>query len=482
MFSRLLYPLFSALVCVGLVLPVPAQQLSLPDIGDPSLQYLGGGEQRRLGISVLQRLRARNLVVEDAQLNEYLASIGQRIAAYAENTGDDYRFFWLDAPSINAFAAPSGLIGVHTGLLLGTRNEDELAGVLAHEIAHVSQRHIARAYADAQRLSLPLAAAMLASIAIAAANSKAGQAAIAGTLAASQQHQINFTRGNEQEADRVGYQLLGRAGFDPNGMASFFAYLQSLAATSATEIPDFLRTHPRPSERFADIENRITGERPAPTRKSRAPLTYYLAKSRARVLTTPNTVSLIQHFADTLQKGAYDNEIAERYGYALALKRAGRYAEADGQIARLLKTDPDRLAFRIEAAELALAAGDQARAWTLFNDARALYADDYVLAFHFGRALATQGNPRKAMQILQPHLRNRPHDLPLYSLYAQAAQRAGDAAATHAALAEYHYLNGDLKQAIEQAELGLKKASTTPYQQAQLQARLRQFKEEKESE
>jgi predicted Zn-dependent protease len=297
-----------------------------------------------------------------------------------------------------------------------------------------------------------------------------------GAIAAGAQHQINFTRGNEEEADRVGSHLLAQSGFDPNGMARFFARLDHQPGGLEAQIPDFLRDHPMARERIAQTQDRFA-QKPG-SRLQRDSLQYQLAKVRMQVLTTGNTTDLIRRFETTLTKGDYANETAERYGYALALKRAGRYDEAQQQIARLRKIKPDNLAFRLEEAEIALAKGDKNQAWQLFDDAGRLYPDDYVLAMHYGYALTTQGDPRKAMQVLQPFLRRRSGDLSLYSTYAQAAQRANDMATTYATLAEYYYLNGQLPEAIEQAELGLRTAGATPYQQAQLQARLRQFKGE----
>jgi predicted Zn-dependent protease len=469
-----------AILVAGLGWPLQPRaeyNLSLPDFGDPSQQYLSTSDEHHLGLAVLQNLRNSGIIIEDVQLNEYLASVGQGIAAYADPSGNGFTFFWVGNPSINAFAAPGGYIGVHSGLLLATKSEDELAGVLAHEISHVSQRHIARAITDAQRMSVPFAAAMLASLLLgAAAGGDLGSAAMAGTLAASQQRQINFTRANEQEADRIGTQLLSRSGYDPDGMATFFARLERWSQGAAGQTPEFLRTHPFPRNRIADVQGRLN--QPYRPRRSRDPLAYYLAKARIQVLTTRNTNALIKNFGSSLTAGEQVENIAARYGYALALKRAGRYGEAEREFDRLLKDYPDRLGFLVEAADNALAKGDQAQAWRIYEQAKRLYSDDFTLAMYYGQALTGFGDSRKAMNILQPHLRRRPNDASLFALYARAAQRTGDIGATHVALTQYYYLIGDLGMAIEQAQLGLKNPSTTTYEKAQLQARLRQLQEE----
>lgn len=477
--SHRLLPLSLSLMLLALApaAPSPAQSIRLPDMGDPSQVDFGPDEEQKLGLEILRKLRERDLILDDVYLTEYLNSIGQSIVTYADQNSAPYTFFIVRDADINAFALPYNFIGVNAGLLLATEREDELAGVLAHEIAHVSQRHIVRAIADSKRMALPLAAAMLAGAALAAASKQAGQAAMMGSLAASAQHQISFTRANEQEADRVGMQLLAKAGFDPRGMSDFFAKLERQASGEArNRIPEMLLTHPRPQNRVADTQDRVE----IPPLRRTAPRdrkAYDLAKARTLALGTDDNHTLIRNLETVLDKGSA-HEAADRYGYALALRQAGRYDEAQAQIARLLKSDSDRLAFRLEAAELALAQGDRAQAWRLFEEIRQLYPDDFTLAISYGRALTTQGDPKLALKLLQPHLRRRPNDLTLYATYAQAAQRAGDLAATHATMAEYHYLNGELLPAIEQLELGLKNPGLSPNQEAQLHARLKQLKAE----
>ncbi len=478
MFHRLFLLILSLSLGTASFAPAGAQSILLPDMGDPSRVYFGPDDEQQMGLQIMRQLRARGAVLDDVQLNEYLDSVGQSIVTYADQNGVPFTFFLVRNPSINAFALPHNFIGINTGLLLATQREDELAGVIAHEIAHVSQKHIVRAIADMKRLTLPLAAAMVAAAALAAASSQAGQAAMVGTMAAGAQHQISFTRANEQEADRIGMQLLAKAGFDPQGMSDFFTKLERESSGEArNQIPEMLLTHPRPESRVADTQDRI--ETPPPRRIApRDRKAYDLAKARARVLTTEDTHTLIRELETLLAKGGASDQIAVRYAYALALRQAGRYDEARQQVARLVGGDPDRLAFRIEAAEIALAQGDRQQSWRLFEEARKLYPDDFSLAMHYGRALATQGDPKLALRLLQPHLRRRPNDPLLYVSYAQAAQRAGDMAATHATMAEYHYLNGELLPAIEQLELGLRNPGLSPNREAQLRARLKQFRAE----
>ena len=482
MSHRPLVTVLSLSVLLSLTPAAPARAqtpLLLPDIGDPSQVYFSPDEEQQLGLEIMRHLRDRDRVLDDVQLTQYINSVGQSLANYADQNGVPFTFFMVRDPSINAFALPYNFIGINTGLLLATEREDELAGVVAHEIAHVAQHHIVRAIADNRRMTLPMAAAMLASAALAAsAGGQAGRAAMVGSMAANAQRQISFTRANEQEADRIGTQVLAQAGFDPRGMSDFFTKLERLSSgEDRTQVPEMLLTHPRPENRVADTQDRLPSV-PARRTVPRDRQAYLLAKARALVLSTSDTRSLLRELEIRLAKATPAEEAATRYAYALALKQAGRYDESYQQVERLLREQPDRLAFRLEAAEIALARGDRAAAWRLFEDTRRLYPDDFVLAMYYGRALASQGDGRQAMRLLQPHLRRYPNDPTLYATYAQAAQRAGDQAATRTTLAEYHYLNGDLRAAIEQLEIGLRQSDLSPNQEAQLRARLKQFKAE----
>ncbi|MGF1526520.1 MAG: M48 family metalloprotease [Candidatus Competibacterales bacterium] len=450
--------------------------MTLPEIGDASRLHLSRQEAVRIGQRVERFYRDQGRLLTDPQLDRYLDNLGTALLAHADPVDHDYRLFWVKSPVINAFAAPAGYIGINTGLLLATDDEDQLAGVLAHEIAHVTQRHIARAIADARRMTLPTIAASLAGALLIAADPSAGSAVLAGVGAANAQRRINYTRQNEREADRIGEELMVRAGFKAEAMGAFFAKLQRQSRGNR-DIPGYLLTHPRPVERIADTWQLRPGGRP---RNSRNPLDHALAKARAQVLTEPDSQVLLRHFAAG-QGGSSPGDdtsagLANRYGYALTLKGMGHYQRATTVVAELRRLSPNTLAFRIEEAELALAAGQEARGFQLFQDHRALFGDDYALAVHYAQALVNHGRPERAMAVLQPHLdRAQRGDAELYALYAQAARQGGDAVATHAALAEYHYLLGDYRQAINQAQYGLRTPAITPFQAARLRARLREL-------
>ena len=231
----------------------------LPDFGTPADAVLNKSREGQLGRSVMLQLYNAGAVVEDPLLTEYIQSIGSQIASHANNGDHSFRFFVVDDDRINAFALPGGFIGVNSGLILASDNESELAGVLAHEVSHVTQRHIARSIYDSQRTSIVSMATMLAAILLGAAAdlpSDAMMGAVSASQAAALQRQINFTRQNEHEADRVDIDVLAAAGFDPNGMASFFEKLSRRYGVARQNVPEMLQTHPVTANRIAEARGR----------------------------------------------------------------------------------------------------------------------------------------------------------------------------------------------------------------------------------
>ena len=250
--------LLGSLLAITVWVPVPAKSLysDLPDIGDSAGAVISPEQEKQLGGYMMRQLRQSGIVLNNLVITAYLTSLGQRLAANSEEPTWQFTFFVVNEPSINAFAGPGGYIGVHTGLFIASENESELAGVLAHEIAHVTQRHLARAFEAADSLSVPHMAAMLASILVATQNPEAGMAGMAAVSGAAMQYQINFTRANEYEADRVGIQTLANSNLDPFGMPRFFERLQKNSRLYGSRPPEFLSTHPVTTNRIAEATSR----------------------------------------------------------------------------------------------------------------------------------------------------------------------------------------------------------------------------------
>ncbi len=455
------------------MLPAPADP-SLPDLGDASATAISPHQEEVLGREFMREARRHLHILDDPLLNEYLSSLGARLVSNSDEAGRTFTFFLVDDPTINAFAVPGGFIGVDSGLVLLTRSESELAAVLAHEISHITQHHMARAIADAKRLTIPTAAALLAAILLATQNPEAGSAAIAASQAGIVQHRINFTRGDEEEADRVGIGVLARSGYNPYAMADFFERMAQATRYQGLNLPPFLLDHPVTTARIADARARAAR---LPVAHPRDRLVYYLARARLDVLVSQDPAATARHFRKRIAAGDYQRAEAAHYGYALALIRAGDYAQALDQIARLLRKDPDRVEYLMARAQAQLDAGRTAAALATCAYAARLYPDFYPLTIEYGHALLNAGEPDRARRLLLAYLRTGRPDPMLYSLIARAASRAGFVSESHEFQAEFYYLNGALHPAIGQLEQALK-AATTTIQRERIQARLAQFKRE----
>lgn len=461
----------------------PAQAVDLPSIGDPSERLITPDQERQLGEAFMRRLRLQVPFVDDPELDTYLNSLGNRLVANSDTPSQRFTFFIVKDNAINAFAAPGGFIGTHSALILAARNESELAGVLAHEIAHVTQKHLMRAYDSASRMSLPTAAAILAAILIGTQDGEAGQAAIMSVQAGSLQQQINFTRANETEADNIGMQILARSEFDPRGMPDFFERLYQSTRYYGDGLPPFLSTHPVTTERISESMARADQVRPHDIRDN---LNFYLAQAKLRVLVSSDPGQAVTYFRQTKTDPPIP-AAARDYGLALALARTGKYQEAADLLDRLAKADPDRLAYPLARAELDQTAGRNPAALERYRHLLDLYPANPVLIQSYADALLYGKRFAEAYRLIDQARRQQQRSDPsLYLLSAKAATGMGRNADAHEAMAEYYYLNGQTLEAVEQLTLASKSPGLDFYQASRIEARLQELQalalEEKEKE
>ncbi|MEO5574063.1 MAG: M48 family metalloprotease [Gammaproteobacteria bacterium] len=462
-------------LCVPGVAAQAALNLELPEIGDASGGTISPIEERRIGEEFMRQVRQQLKIIDDPEINEYVQSLGYRLAANSDNQSQDFTFFIIDDPAINAFAAPGGFIGINSGLILASESESELASVLAHEIAHITQHHLARAFEKGGKLGLMSVAGMIAAILVGTQNSELGQAALAATQAGSAQAQINFTRGNEEEADRIGIKTLARADFDTRSMASFFERLQKSMRFAGASVPEFLRTHPVTTSRIADSRNRAEQ---FPYRQIVDSQIYHLVRAKLRVLNEPNPKQAISRFAQNLKQGQYRNEKAEQYGYALALLSNRDYDAARTQMSELLTKDSDSLPYQLALARIEIASGNTGKGLDIYTGALKLYPGNHPLTMLYGRALLQTGQAAQARVLLQKHVRQHAANPELYKILAEAEGQTGHKAAGHQALAEYYYLNGHTGAAVEQLEIALRTPDSDFYQSSQIEDRLAQLKDQ----
>lgn len=473
---RRLFVLFVGLAACLQAVATPAADLSaLPDLGDESGSLISPQEETRLGQAFMRQARAQMQFLDDPELIDYLESLGNRLASQTGRVGQEFRFFVVDDPSINAFAVPGGFITVHTGLVLATETESELAAVLAHEIAHVSQRHIPRMLAAQQKATGPAMLAMLAAILlISAGHSEGGEAAIALSTAGMVQNQINFTRTHEEEADRVGTQLMLDAGLDVHAMPVFFKRLHSWSRLYATNLPEYLSTHPLTLRRISESENRASQYPKSPVDPSNA-FQHFRAKLRAR---EGNAAATVNQIRQNLSKKKYSLERAERYALALALGRQKDFNAARKELQQLVRRYPQYTYYNIALAELELKAGRTDSALTLYKQAYRQSPTHRALLQSYAEALLQVDQPQKALRISRAGLRLQPDNPEFYRQVALAAGKAGRHLEAHHALAEKNYLTGNYVAAIQQLNIALRYAGDNAYEKSRIEARSREIKTE----
>jgi len=446
-----------------------ADDIKLPDMGSPADAIFSANDEARIGRMIMQSIRASGQVVEDPLVTEYLSEIGSRIVAQTNEGDHNFTFFAVKDPRINAFALPGGYIGVHTGLIDATRSEDELAGVLAHEVAHVTQRHIARAVHANSRQSILTTAMMLGAMiaAAAGADSDAVQGAIAIAQGTAAQQQINFTRTNEYEADRVGISALAGAGFDPYGMASFFEVMSRQQTTSPEmRAPEFMRTHPVTTARIAEARARAQDY---PLIRSDDSTSYGIARARLIVASFNTPEEAVAYY----EKRPYENQNdIERYGRAVAYQADGRYWEALDIYQELLDANKSVIAYHIGLGETLVALDQPRDAIATFEAALALFPRNVPLVIAYGERLIELGDPVRAHTLLLDLLNNVPPTPEQVRLIARAANAAGEDAEAYYYMAEYQLMIGDLTGGINYLQQALQLPELQEIQRIRFEARI----------
>ncbi|MBI4356824.1 MAG: M48 family metallopeptidase [Gammaproteobacteria bacterium] len=451
---------------------------TLPELGASERKWFSESEEKKMRDEFLRVIRDSTKPVHDPLVQNYIEELGYALVSKIPSKGGDllrdrFTFFMIEDRTINAVSGPSGYIGIHSGLLLETSTEHEMASVLAHEMAHYSQRHIGRMVESAQRLSIPTLAALLASMALATQNQEAGTAAMASTLGSRVQWELNRSREYEKEADRVGMQILESGGFDPLSMPKFFERLQAANRFNTTQLPAFLSTHPVTEDRIADAMGRALKY---PRKSYDSHLAYYLAQARLRVLTDPDEKSLLTTFKEkSVETHASIPNLAaaHQYGYALALLKSHQIPLARQWGERLFRKDPTNRFYRILLAEIEQKEGHAVMAARLLKEGLLLFPTDYALTLEYVGALLGAGEPKTAQEALQSYMRNvRPNDPYLLTRYSEVQGKLGDTVGVLQSRAEILYWYGDLKPAIEQLEYALKIPGIHATLTAQIQAKI----------
>ena len=451
----------------------PASGSDLPDLGSPAATVLSQTDEYRLGAMVAKELRDQSALIEDPEVSEYINNIGQRLAAQSAMGGQNFHYFVVKDPSINAFAVSGGYVFINAGTLLASSTESELAGVMAHETAHITQHHIARMLADQSKQSLTTAAAMIGAILLGAiGGGQAAEGALAATQGMAVQHQINFTRDNEWEADRVGIGYLAGAGFDPYGMGSMFETMAHHTGLAATYIPAMLIDHPMDSDRIAEQRGRASQFPPV---KAHDSLSYELIRERVRVLTAMGDVDLAAQYAQRIAHGG--NNLGNRYGEALALMNSNRPDEAVKILSALLEQHEGLTLLYAALGQAQAKAGHVKEALATFQRAEELFPRNVPVTVRYAETLMAAGRPAEAHAMLLDLFNNVPPTPDQIRLTALAASAAGDPGDAYYYMGEYQIAGGDLSLAAQQLQLALAAPHISQIQRQRYQARLDEVRE-----
>jgi len=449
----------------------------LPDLGDVSQASLTPLQERQIGQQSMMQIRASKQYLDDAEINDYLNQLGDKLVENSPEPSLDFEFFAVNDYSVNAFALPGSFIGVNAGLILITQSESELASVLSHEISHVTQHHLARMIEAQSGNGLISLAAIAVAILAARTNPQVSEATIASVQAGNIQQQLNFTRAYEEEADRIGLQLLQKSGFNTHAMPEFLQRLQKATRLLDGNAPNYMRTHPITSDRIAEIENRIHDQ---PYRLIPDSLDFQLVRTKliAAQKTAPDAIA---YFSDALGAQNYGNPIAQRYGLVSALLRNNEIERASREFS-LLRKQAEANPVSRNNPMIATLEGQVLRATKNYSGALAFYRtavqnfpQHRALIYDYADLLLQNNQAEIAVKLLTEQLTRYPRDTTLYELQARAYAMQGKPLEQHQAQAYSYAWQGNLYAAIEQLELA-KKAGGSFYQLSAIESDLRELR------
>ncbi len=487
-----------SIIVLSLLFPANIFAHELPDLGDVSQATISPFEEKQIGLRIMRDIRADPTYLDDPEISSYLNSLGFELISSSNEANPDqsFEFFALQDASINAFALPGGFIGFNSGLIIAAQSESELAAVMAHEIAHVTQKHLARMIAG-QKYSMMMTLASLALAIIAArSNPQAGQAVLVTAQASAIQSQLDFTRNHEKEADRIGLNILLDAGFDPRGMSAFFERLQKAGRFYENGAPSYLRTHPLTFERIADIQNRT---QEMTYRQVPDSIDFMLVRAKLQAF-QGKPRETVKHFESRLREKRYANEAVEYYGYIYALLRDKEYQKADEKLAHLYEILNKRTAnipleehqigktiqvkkphvlagamIETLTANVLLKAGKTSDALEVYRSALKIYPQHRALMHGYADALLHNQQADFALEFINKQLRYIYNDVHLYQLQARSYAALGEDMLQHQAQAEAYIGQGNYPAAVAQLKTALRHHNGNFYQLSSVEARLKQL-------
>ena len=451
-----------------------APAVRLPDLGDASGSEFSLQTERKIGEMIVRDIKFRDpSYLDDPEVTEYLNDLGSRLSNAGTGMRQDFEFFAIRDSSINAFALPGGFVGVHTALITASDSESEIASVLAHEMAHVTQRHIARQIGIEKQMQLPVMIAMAASILLARSRPDLASGAAMAAQGGAIQAQLSYSRDFEREADRVGFQTLAASGFDVRAMGVFFEKLQrSSRLLDSGIILTYMRSHPVTTERISEAENRAQG---ASYRQSVDSLEYHLVRSKLRA-EAADVHDAVKVFGEAVKDRRFSNEPGARFGLAVALLRAKEPKRAEAEIAHLRANGVTSPMLETLAARVRLSLSDPAGALAILKAALARFAHRRSILYAYLGTLQEQGRHDEVLAAFAEPLLLYPRDPKLHEARAKAYAGQGKRLAQHQAQAEFYILQGSLPAAIEQLQFAQTAGDGDFYEHSVVDARLKELR------
>ena len=449
--------------------------MELPVMGDTTSGVVSIRQEHELGQIFLKMINSQVKTLHDPELIDYTEGLIYRLAETSELQDMRISLVIIDSPELNAFAVPGGVIGINAGLFLHAETEQEFASVVAHELAHLSQRHYARQIEAAQRQRLPSAVALFGSIILAAAGGgDLGAAALSSTIAGMQGEQLRFSRYHEQEADRVGIRNLARAGFDPRAMPGLFERMSRMDSSGPQM--EFLRTHPVSHNRVADSLGRA-GQ--YPVRNYQDDPSYHLMRMRVTVKSSGSLEGTVRRLATDLETGHASYPFATRYGLALAQLESGDTSGAATTLKPLLASTPENIHYRILDNRIGFARGQHRKALANLKEMLRFTPDNLPLTMIYADLLFQDKQYAAATRVLETFSRTRPDDPEVWYQLAEAAGKAGNIEKVHKARAEFFFLTGNLDDAVKHLKYAAELPGTPFSVRSALQERVTEVQEYK---
>ena len=437
----------TGLTATLLAIPVESADIKLPSLGDTSSGIISQQKEHELGRAWLMAYRSRINEHNDPILSDYLEQLLYKLVSHSELEDRRLELVTINNPSMNAFAVPGGVVGIHTGLFRYAKTEHQLSSVLAHEIAHLSQRHFARRTETQRKNTVVTLAGMLTSLVLAATvGGDAGLAGLTATQAASQHSMLRYSRQNEQEADRLGLKTMVAAGMDPRAMSAMFEEMLRITRYTGSRPPEFLLTHPLTENRVADAKNRINQ---LPPKHYQENIKFHLMRVRALIAIDNNPTESLNRFQHELEGNTLNSEAA-LYGVILAHTKLGNYPKAKKGIDTLLQKSPNSLTYQMADIEIDRSQKEFNLAIRKTKKLLTYNSDNYPLRISLAETYLKANRYLESEQVLDTLADSHPNTPEVWYQLAEVRGLAGNISGVHQARARYFILNGVFDQARDQ--------------------------------